>query len=177
MTEPTIESTLKRLSDELSETNRRIRKISSTSKLIKLILTVKEPDAVRAAEAYDGLRKQVVSSASDRRAHLNHLAEIAIAVRRGSSIEDIAKRCGEWLAQADVRVVQSASTSQELSDWFETTSEEVDSSPHFLEPAYLDGRTGAVIKRGRARLPKLTSVASQTAQDGSLTTISQEEVN
>ena len=67
--------------EALLEIRERVIGLEHEAELMRTVLIVKEPQTVVAAKSYDGLRKQVMASAAERRSHLNQLVSMAVAVR------------------------------------------------------------------------------------------------
>ena len=59
--------------------------IDQKTDLIKTVLMVKDSEGVRAAEAYEGLRKTVIDAREARRLHEVHLARMDAAIQRGAN--------------------------------------------------------------------------------------------
>jgi hypothetical protein len=121
--------------------------------LCKTVLLVREPASPVAAEAFEGLRRQVVAGAAERRSHLSQLVAMAVAVDRASSVDDLAAQVGEWLDQAGVVEVREPEPDRLhllFDDVDGGTLEGVD-AVEVVEPAYVDSSTGAVLRAGRAR--------------------------
>lgn len=127
----------------------RLDEVHDLLQRIDTALIVRDPGTARSADAYEGLRRQVVASAGDRRKHIVQLTELAEALRRGDDPESLRSRAEEWLLQANVVTVGDVS----IVEAFEFTGEG-DGAAKLLTPAYVDGATGSLIRRGLAeRLP------------------------
>ena len=74
--------------------------IRSGLELIKTVVMIREPATGLAAEAYDGLRRQVIAGAAERNCHLQQLARLDAEVTRGASIEALQKLLRDLLAEA-----------------------------------------------------------------------------
>lgn len=114
--------------------------------LIYTALVVRDPGTSMAAEAFEGLRKQVIAGATARNAHVAQLAEFDVALRRGASADDLLKLTAQWLDQAGI-VRADDPTHREA---FESTVApgvpvEVDI------PAYVNIVTGQIVRQGRLR--------------------------
>ena len=55
-------------------------------------VVVRDPGSARAAEAYDGLRKQITQSGKNHRIHTAHLLSLSDSLERGAGIELIRDR-------------------------------------------------------------------------------------
>lgn len=136
------------VSKQLAEVTAQVREMMLHTEMLKTMLIIKEPETVRAAEAYDGLRRQVIASNTERRTHIAQLAELAIAVHRASSVADIAARTNEWLAQADIATITTVPTDAVmLAELYELTGE--GDTITVTEPAFVDNKTRTVLRRGR----------------------------
>jgi hypothetical protein len=144
----------------LDEINQRLVDLQHEAELIKTVLIVKEPNTIHAAEAFDGLRKQVIATMSERRAHVNQLVTMSVALSRAATLDDIRAQVGEWLAQADVRCIDSLDAvprDAPVNDLLEDVdggSLEGAEVVEILEPIYVDGINGMLLRRGRARVAK-----------------------
>ena len=78
-----------RAEDLLVDLQERIKGLEQQAELIKTVLIVKEPNTVQASQAYDGLRKQVVAAAAERRSHLAQLVAMSVAVSRATAVSDL----------------------------------------------------------------------------------------
>lgn len=137
-----LRETLARISSQLDQLDRRTEKM-------ELILMVREPSSAVAAEAYDGLRKQVVNAVTDRNAHLAQLAQLDSALGAGAGAESVARLVSGWVEQASlVRVFDPERHQPDL--LFEMV-EDLGGRFEVLEPGYVDAVTGRVIRRGRSR--------------------------
>lgn len=144
----------------LEEIAARLERVEREAELSRNILIVKEPTTGLAAEAYDGLRKQVVASAGERRSHLVQLAILATAVNRAGSIDDLRPLVREWLDQAGVRPLSEVPRGAHVQDLFEDVEGKGlagAAAIEVLEPAYLDSATGVVLRLGRARQADIAS--------------------
>jgi hypothetical protein len=153
----------------LGDVRDRLTQLEHDADLIKTVLIVKEPTSSLAADAYDGLRKQVIVAAGERRAHLSQLAQMDAALARGGSVEDARRLVRDWMQQAGVVAVAQAPDGTPVSDLFEVlTSNGVadGQSVEVVEPAYLDGATGAVLRLGRARPVALQPLGSPAGPPG-----------
>lgn len=117
-------------------------------RLVDLMTTGGSTSAV-AADAYDGLRRQVLSASADRMAHLAQLVQLRHTVANASSVEELAKHIDGWMEMADLRTVTDLDH-PEGDTLFEVLGGE-GSGFELLEPAYVDGRSGRVVRQGRVR--------------------------
>lgn len=122
------------------------------AELIKTVLIVKEPNTVQSAQSYDGLRKQVVAAAAERRSHLQQLVSMAVAVSRAKSVDDLVPQVREWMDQAGVVTLASVPPTADPSHLFEDIGDAgLDGPIAVIEPAYIDQQTNTVLRLGRAR--------------------------
>lgn len=132
----------------------RVKALQHEADLMRTVLIVKEPNTVQAAQAYDGLRKQIGASAAERRSHLNQLVAMSVAVSRATAVEDLVPMLREWMEQAGVVEVHDLPLRALPRDYFEdVTGEGLDGATgiEVLEPAYVDANTSALLRLGRAQ--------------------------
>lgn len=134
---------LQRIHDRLEQLDRRMDRIET-------IVMVREPQTPVAAEAYEGLRKQVVNSASSRMAHLSQLMQWHAAIVQNAAPQDLTEMLGSWFQQAGLQLVTDADL-PEPERYFEFIDDRTGGPVEVLEPAYVDGVTGRVVRPGRAR--------------------------
>jgi hypothetical protein len=130
----------KRIDDALAD-------VRNDLELIKTISMIREPAAVQAAEAYDGLRKAVIAGTAERNAHLQQLARLDAEVNRGADIEAIQRLLRDLLAEAGLHRLN------EVQAGAETAFDNVGGKGEkwrVLEPAYFED-TG----RGDPRLVRM----------------------
>lgn len=131
-----------RISGQLDQLDRRAEKM-------EVILMVREPTVGAAAEAYDGLRKQVIAAVGDRTAHLKQLAQLDAALAAGAGADAAAKLVRDFADQAALeRVTNAEHPDRNL--LFEIV-EDLGGDYEVLEAAYVDAKTGRVIRRGSMR--------------------------
>ena len=126
----------------LDQLDRRLEKMET-------ILLVREPGSVAAAEAYEGLRRQVVNAVSERLLHLSQLVQFDVALRQGATADEMVRLLDGWLEQASLRrVVDPHHAEHEL--LYDLVSD-AGGPLEILAPAYVDSVNGRVIRTGRAR--------------------------
>lgn len=138
----------------LAEVSARLTALEHSSELIKTVLMVKEPESLHAASTFDGLRKQVIASSSERRSHLAQLVAMAVAVGRAGSVDDLRPQVQEWLAQAGIVEVRELTRGMVAQEYFEPIDgADLDSAEalEISEPAYVDSVTHVLLRLGRAR--------------------------
>jgi hypothetical protein len=137
-----LQEVVDRISGQLDQLDRRVEKM-------EVIIMVREPSTGVAAEAYDGLRKQVVAAVTERTAHLKQLAQIDAALTAGADADMIGKMVRGFADQANLgRVTDPGHPERDL--LFELV-EDLGGRPEVLEPAYVDVNNGRVIRRGSMR--------------------------
>lgn len=127
----------------------RIDEVDERQQRLVDLLTTGDSTSAVAADAYDGLRRQVLSASADRMAHLAQLVQLRHTVANASSIEELAKHIDGWMEMADLRTVKDLDH-PEGDTLFEMLGGE-GKGLELLEPAYVDGRSGRVVRQGRAR--------------------------
>lgn len=140
-----------RLLQDIAE---RLVRLEHKADLMHTVLIVKEPNTPLAAEAYEGLRKQVVAAAAERRSHLAQVVAMAVAARRATTVSDLEAQVREWMAQAGIEEVNAVPHGAHPQDLFEDLDREGLAGVvafDVVEPAYVDTHTGVVIRLGRAR--------------------------
>lgn len=130
----------------MMRTSKRLDEIDRHLDRIYTALVVRDPGTPLSADAYEGLRKQVVAGAGERRAHLVQLTEFDLALRRGASIDDLVLLTKQWLAQAGVDVVDDPSR-RELYEGLDQS----DVAVEVELPAYVERDTARLIRQGRMR--------------------------
>jgi hypothetical protein len=137
---------LKSLYQQLSGMSRDLGDLSHKLDLIERDLLLRDPGSAKAADAYEGLRKQVVAAVSERQAHLAHLAHLDAALHRGESAEELQLLVGEFLQQAGLLRIDDPRHPEAY--------EVVDGDGEnlvVLAPAYVDATTARLVRQGRAR--------------------------
>lgn len=130
-----------------------LQSIDHSMDRVEVATMVREPSTGLAADAYEGLRRQVVAAAAERTAHLVQLARFAEAVRTGDTgalpllVED-------WLRQAGVERREDP-TDDACFDVLDT--DDPGAPRTVLRPAYVDAATSRPVLMGQAS----TSVADR----------------
>lgn len=148
------------LENLMRESKERMDQLERHSEKMELILMVREPGSAAAAEAYDGLRKQIIAGVTDRLAHLTQLVQFDAALRNEASPEILSSMVNGWIDASGLLVVFDPPHEQrEL--LFEVV-EDLKGEPEVLEPAYVDVQSSRVIRRGRIRFgaPPFEAVSS-----------------
>jgi len=170
-----------RADDILQDLQDRIKGLEQQAELIKTVLIVKEPNTVHASEAFEGLRKQVVAAAAERRSHLAQLVAMSVAVSRATSVADLVPQVREWLDQAGIVALVDVPPGSDVSHVFEDVGGEGLAGPiEVVEPAYVDAQTSSVIRLGRARRAEavassVTPASSSAAEDSAAEPVQDQE--
>ena len=129
-----------------------IAKMERQLDLIHTALVVRDPGTSVAAEAYEGLRKQVIAGATARQAHVAQLAEFDVALRRGASTDDLLALSSQWLDQAGVARIEDPTVREAFDS---SVPPSVDAEVEI--PAYVSKVTGQLVRQGRLRAPAVTA--------------------
>ena len=96
-------------------------------------VVVRDPGSARAAEMYEGLRKQIIQSGKNHRIHLSHLLALQESIERGADIELIRDRVNDYLNELGIQ--KTTDTTQ--IDSFEVIEGE-GSNFECIEPAIIE---------------------------------------
>ncbi len=113
---------------------------------IEGMLLLKDPGAARAAEAYEGLRRQIVGASAERITHLVHLAQFDAALHAGESAGALALLAADLLAQAGLERCDDPTRAGA----FDIAPGDEGGELRVVEPAHVEAHTGRVVRRGRA---------------------------
>lgn len=81
-------------------TRRSIRKIENLLERLDAAVVVRDPGTTRyAAEAFDGLRKQIIQSGKNRRIHIAQLISLSDSLDRNASVELIRDRVNDFMSE------------------------------------------------------------------------------
>jgi hypothetical protein len=133
----------------LKEQSRLLDLLERRSERLETILMVREPSSTAAADAYDGLRRQVVAAVGERQTHLAQLVQMDAAVAHGADGEVLGRMLDGWFEEADL-VRRTDASGAQVESLFELV-EDGDGPLEVIEPAYVDRRSGRVVRLGRAR--------------------------
>lgn len=114
---------------------------------IHTALLVRDPGTPMSVDAYEGLRKQVVASATARLQHVAQLAEFDVALRRGASTEALLTLVGQWLQQSGVERVDDPTIE---GVWETRVGQGVEAVVDI--PAYVDSVTHRLVRQGRLKV-------------------------
>ncbi|MGW4210925.1 hypothetical protein ACWEIJ_23240 [Lentzea sp. NPDC004789] len=118
--------------------------ISRSIEKIEVATIVRDPSSGLSAEAYEGLRKQVVAAAGSRMTHLHQLARFAEALDIGH-LEALPDLVREWMDQAGLVKVQDAADER----YYDVLGGQGDGL-RVLRFGYVDAITGRPIVMGQA---------------------------
>ena len=122
-------------------------KVTSALNEVNAELVVRDTGSGRSADAYEGLRKQVVAASNDRRKHVADLAQIDHALSRTDNLDDLRDLSAEWLNAAGIEKL--ANISEDNVRAFEVVGD--GAGPLMVvAPAYLVSETGQIARQGRA---------------------------
>jgi len=148
------------------ETEQLIVRMERQLDLVHTALVVRDPGTSVSADAYEGLRKQVVASATARQAHVAQLAEFDVALARGASAEDLRAMVTQWLEQAGVARVEDPGRREAFDS---SLPPGVDADVE--TPAYINTATGQLVRQGRLRtrttsrhVPETDEMTTNSAQ-------------
>lgn len=136
------DETIRRTLDLTQQIERRLDKMET-------VLIIREPSSSVAADAYDGLRKQIVTALSERQAHVTQLVQLASAIEAGADLPTMRSMTQGWLDSANVITTADCQTAD--ADVLFQLVEDLGGQVEVLTPAYVDGGTGRVIRQGRTR--------------------------
>lgn len=139
----------KELQARLDDMRQLLGQLERHSDRMSTVLMVREPATSDAADAYEGLRKQVVNAFTERRSHLSQLVQLDDALSRGADPRTLAAMAGSWLEQASLRRVRDFSDPRGR-ELFEVLGEPGDHM-EVVAPAYVDELTGRPVRLGRIR--------------------------
>jgi|SRR5690349_10773708 hypothetical protein len=126
---------------------------------MEVILMVREPATGVAAEAYDGLRKQVVAAMTERMAHLQQLVQLDAALIGGADADTVGRLVRGFADQASLSRVTDAEHPDR--DMLFELVDDLGGRLEVLEPAYVDTITNRVIRRGSMRRAALPAPSGQ----------------
>ena len=124
-------------------------RIESLLNRLDSAVVVRDPGNTRSAEAYDGLRKQIMQSGKNHRTHMAHLLSLSDSLERGADITLIRDRVNDFMNEIGLQRTSDTS----IENIFEIVEGE-GSGLECIEPAVielLDGGTFAPVRLGKAR--------------------------
>jgi hypothetical protein len=138
------EKLLTALADRLRAVERLVDKIDRSVERIELVTVVREPSTSLSADAYNGLRKQVIAAVGERNAHLHQLVKFDSALRAGATSAELATLVREWLGQASVELVDDPSAEGA----FDFVGPAGGAALRVIRPAYVDAVTRRTVQMG-----------------------------
>jgi hypothetical protein len=125
-----------------------VDRLGRSTEKMETILLVREPTSPAAAEAYEGLRRQVLVSRTERTAHLNQLVQFDAAMRGGAGGEVLASMVDGWVTAAGLdRCFEPDRSAPErfvvLADG--------GGPPQVIDPAYIDSNSSQILRQGTVR--------------------------
>lgn len=155
---------LRKLRTEISEIKQLVSSINTA-------LIVREPGTAVAAEAYDGLRRQVAQATAERRAHLVELVRLLEALDSGVSGDSLQRLVQEWANQAGLERWPDP----EPREFFEVMGDG-DGPVEVVHPAWVAaGPETVLVKPGLLRRRDATAAADETDRPASHETPAKEE--
>jgi hypothetical protein len=160
----------KKVIDEISE---QLDALGRQLDSVYTALVIRDPGTAVSADAFEGLRRQIIAGAQERMAHLVQLAEMDVALRSGADSSTLLRLVESWIRQSGVDVIEVPTDDLR----FEPITG--DGPWEVVLPAYVDSATGRTIRQGRlavAFTPEVsTPVESEPDIDVHGTTSSESE--
>ena len=141
-------------------TARQLSEIARKLDKIEVALIVRDPGTSLSADAYDGLRRQIIASVQERTAHLVQLALMDEALREARDIESFKALVDEWMSQAGLARVEDP----HQEPLFEVVSGK-GAERELVAPAYVDVGSNRLIKQGRVRAFEGGSSSKSTSDE------------
>lgn len=158
-----IKEVLAQVVSAVRDLTERLDHVERVSEKMELILLVREPSSVPAAEAYEGLRRQVVAMRTERTAHLNQLVEFDAALRDGADQVTLQSMVDSWVAAAGLSRVEAVEGEAERF----TVLDDQGGEPEIIAPAYVDSTSGQTIRPGRVRFTSPPDLGSEQSASSS----------
>jgi hypothetical protein len=79
-----------------------LQNISTLLERIDAALVVRDPGNSRAAETFDGLRKQLNQASKNRRIHVSHLLNLSDSIERGAEFQLVKDRVSDFLIELGI---------------------------------------------------------------------------
>lgn len=134
------------IADRLRTIERLLDKIDRSVERIEIVTVVREPNTSLSADAYNGLRKQVIAAVGERNAHIHQLTKFDSALRAGASAEELAGLVREWLGQASIELSEDTTVAAA----FDFVGPVEATECRVLRPAYVDAVTRRIVQPGIA---------------------------
>jgi hypothetical protein len=152
-----------RVDARLAEQARLLDVLDRRSERAETILMIREPASTVAADAYEGLRRQILAATSERLSHLSQLAQIDAALAHGADSAALRALVAGWFSDCGLTKVTDTRR-QDVDLLFDVLGSGTDENLVAVEPAYVDTLSGRVIRRGRARRVTETPIDEPTPQ-------------
>lgn len=150
------------LADRLQAVERVLDKVDRSVERIEIVTVVREPNTSLSADAYNGLRKQIIAAVGERNAHIHQLAQFDSALRAGSTPQELSTLVGHWLAQASVEILEDLG----VEGAFDLVGPADATGRRIIRPAYIDTLTRRIVQPGvaeRVAEPPRPAVKPETA--------------
>lgn len=134
------------MADRLRAVERVLDKIDRSIERIEIVTVVREPNTSLSADAYNGLRKQIIAAVGERNAHIHQLAQFDSALRAGSSPQELSTLVRQWLAQASVEILEDLG----VEGAFDLVGPPDATGRRIIRPAYVDTLTRRIVQPGVA---------------------------
>lgn len=121
-------------------------KIDRSVERIEIVTVVREPNTSLSADAYNGLRKQIIAAVGERNAHIHQLAQFDSALRAGSTPDELSALVGQWLSQASVETLEDL----DVEGAFDLVGPADATGRRVIRPAYVDTLTRRIVQPGVA---------------------------
>lgn len=80
-----------------------LARIENLLQRLDAAVVVRDPGSARAAEMYEGLRRQIVQSGKNHRTHLSHLLALQDSIDRGADMDLVRERVSEYLKELGIQ--------------------------------------------------------------------------
>jgi hypothetical protein len=80
-----------------------LARIENLLQRLDAAVVVRDPGSARAADMYEGLRRQIVQSGKNHRTHLSHLIALQNSIERGADIDLVRERLNEYLNELGIQ--------------------------------------------------------------------------
>jgi len=80
-----------------------LSRIENLLQRLDAAVVVRDPGSARAADMYEGLRKQIIQSGKNHRMHLSHLIALQDSIERGADIDLIRDRVNDYLNELGIQ--------------------------------------------------------------------------
>jgi len=80
-----------------------LSRIENLLQRLDAAVVVRDPGSTRAADMYEGLRKQIIQSGKNHRMHLSHLIALQDSIERGADIDLIRDRVNDYLNELGIQ--------------------------------------------------------------------------